>query len=137
MAQHAGLLQSTQCQNLPPLCMHSHLHACAQTCMLGPTSLCMWKQPLPLISLGPQPSTTSMHVQEPLAEPGQAAEHPLASDMPSTTLYVKNLAWATTDASLLRHFDAAVSAAGGTVRSAVVQVRAHMDQLVLTAHSSL
>ena len=51
------------------------------------------------------------------------AEHPHAADLPSSTLYVKNLAFATTDASLLRHFDATVSAAGGTVRSAAVQKR--------------
>ena len=64
-----------------------------------------------------------MPLQEPQSAAGQTAEHPLASDMPSTTLYVKNLAWATTNASLSRHFDSAVAAAGGTVRSAIVQVQ--------------
>lgn len=39
----------------------------------------------------------------------------------STTIYVKNLAFGTADAALRKHFDAAVSAASGVVRSAMVQ----------------
>lgn len=66
---------------------------------------------------------TKSSLQEPQSTAGQADGHPLASDMPSTTLYVKNLAFATNDTSLFRHFDSAVAAAGGTVRSALVQVR--------------
>ena len=38
----------------------------------------------------------------------------------SATVYVKNLAFATSDAALAAHFDAAVSAAGGRIRSARV-----------------
>ena len=54
-------------------------------------------------------------------------EHPLAHAAdaatpaaPSATVYVKNLAFATADAALRQHFDSAVSAAGGVIRSAVV-----------------
>jgi len=42
----------------------------------------------------------------------------------SCTLYVKNLAFATADAALAAHFDAAVSAAGGRIRSARASRRA-------------
>ena len=55
------------------------------------------------------------------------ADHPLDADADSAragaisaTVYVKNLAFTTGDEALRRHFDHAVSAAGGVVRSAVV-----------------
>jgi len=39
-------------------------------------------------------------------------------DAESCSIYVKNLAWATEDRGLARHFDGTVSAAGGSIRSA-------------------
>ncbi|KAG1656825.1 hypothetical protein FOA52_008459 [Chlamydomonas sp. UWO 241] len=43
------------------------------------------------------------------------------------SIYVKNLAWGTADAGLRKHFDRAVSAAGGTLRSAKVAKKAGPD----------
>ena len=34
----------------------------------------------------------------------------------SRSIYVKNLSWSTKDATLMKHFDATVSAAGGSIR---------------------
>ena len=48
------------------------------------------------------------------------AEEGAASSAPSATVYVKNLAFATADSAMRKHFDQAVSAAGGVMRSAVV-----------------
>ncbi|CAL8464375.1 g3910 [Coccomyxa elongata] len=48
-------------------------------------------------------------------------------DAESTTIYVKNLAFATTDATLRAHFDAVVSAAGGSIRAARVAKRKGPD----------
>lgn len=60
-------------------------------------------------------------------EQGQAAaaaaggvDNDEVSEAPVGWIYVKNLNFATTDAALKKHFDKAVSAAGGTIRSAKV-----------------
>ena len=37
-------------------------------------------------------------------------------EVESRSIYVKNLAWSTKDAGLMKHFDAVVSASGGSVR---------------------
>ena len=41
----------------------------------------------------------------------------------SSSIYVKNISWATTDSSLLKHFDSIISAMGGSVRAAKVAKR--------------
>ena len=58
---------------------------------------------------------------------GARLDHPLQADgdgaaptAPSATVFVKNLAFATGDEALRRHFDESVTAAGGVIRSAVV-----------------
>ena len=38
------------------------------------------------------------------------------NDAESRSIYVKNLSWSTKDANLMKHFDATVSAAGGSIR---------------------
>ena len=63
---------------------------------------------------------------------GAAAADDEALAGESCTLYVKNLAFATADAALAAHFDAAVSAAGGRIRSARVSRRASLSIASLT-----
>ncbi|KAG2451283.1 hypothetical protein HYH02_003889 [Chlamydomonas schloesseri] len=48
------------------------------------------------------------------------------------TIYVKNLAFATTDAALKKHFDKAVSAAGGSLHSALVARKQGKDGATLS-----
>lgn len=44
-------------------------------------------------------------------------------DVESCSIFVKGLAWATTEAALTRHFDGAASAAGGSLKAAKVAKR--------------
>ncbi|KAK9806736.1 hypothetical protein WJX72_000950 [[Myrmecia] bisecta] len=92
----------------------------------------------------------------PLAEPADAGKKPLAEDAAgdggevvdpalitgvaevddeaaeSTTIYVKNLAFATDDKQLAKHFDTAVSATGGVMRNAKVQRKKGPDGKMLS-----
>ena len=51
----------------------------------------------------------------------------------SSSIYVKNVAWSTTDQRLMKLFDPVVSAAGGTIRAAKVAKRKDSSGKVLSA----
>lgn len=51
----------------------------------------------------------------------------------SSSIHVKNLAWATSEKVLLRHFDPVVSAIGGSVRAVKIAVRKGQDGKSLSA----
>lgn len=56
-----------------------------------------------------------------------------AEEAESSSIFVKNLAWGTEEAALRKHFDAAVSAAGGTVRAVKVAKKKGPDGKQLSA----
>ncbi|BDA49748.1 Multiple RNA-binding domain-containing protein 1 [Coccomyxa sp. Obi] len=76
-----------------------------------------------------RPQVGGEHAQKVEAkEPVEVAALPVGEeDAESTTIYVKNLAFATTDATLRAHFDVVVSAAGGSIRAARVAKRKGPD----------
>ncbi len=61
-----------------------------------------------------------------------AADEDADEDGPVATLFVKNLSFATTDEALAKHFDKAVSAAGGRLHSACVARRKASDGKLLS-----
>lgn len=46
-------------------------------------------------------------------------------DAESLSIYVKNLSWKTSDASLMKHFDGTVSAAAGSIRYLSLRADTH------------
>lgn len=63
----------------------------------------------------------------------EEAEEREDADGESPTLYVKNLGFSTTDKALQEHFDSAVSAAGGYIRSARITRKKGPDGKLLSA----
>ena len=83
----------------------------------------------PLDVLAAPPVSSSGAEAEGKAEDGEATE----KGSGVVSLYVKNLAFSTTDADLARHFDTIVSEIGGQLRSARVARRTHINGTIVSA----
>lgn len=73
----------------------------------------------------PSSPAQGQHLDAPAQDhPLHTAEADAALAAPSATVFIKNLAFSTRDEAVRQHFDQAVSAAGGVIRSAVVHTSA-------------
>lgn len=91
------------------------------------------RQPLALPLRTPAPAAAPGNASAPEAAAAAAVAataavvFPDVEDTESSTIYVKNLAFATGDAGLRKHFDNTISSAGGSMRSVKVAVRKGPD----------